>query len=383
MFGTKRNKQLDFLSQSIKLEESANPHIIQTTMFIICSAILAFVVWSSHTMINEIAKANGEILPEGYAQTVQHLDGGLVTDIFVTEGQTVAQGDLLLKVDDGGAQHDLAEVKTRQYFLSIEAERLRALIYGTVPDFEQFTKVDNGLERNYFADLAELDQRAQKLERSLEIAKEALGVQETLFKKGYASKLTLLRYKKEVSEIENQALKELSDIDIEFARNKEIIKKLERKVERLEVKSPTRGIVKGIAVNTIGAVIAPRQKIMEIIPIDEKLLAEVQISPKDIGHINIGQKVRIKVSSYDFIRYGTLDGEIASLSASTFLDANKTPYYLGKILISKNYVGNDPKKQQILPGMTLEADIITGKKTVLSYLLKPIHLYTQSALTDR
>ena len=154
-------------------------------------------------------------------------------------------------------------------------------------------------------------------------------------------------------------------------------------MDRLEVKSPVYGLVKGLQVNTIGSIIEPGKTLMEIVPADKNLVIEAKISPKDIGHVQVGDMARIKVSSYDFARYGAVMGKLEFLSATTFLDANQQPYYRGRIALKQNFVGKNPEENKILPGMTVEANIITGKKTILSYLLKPIHLSLRQALTER
>lgn len=122
---------------------------------------------------------------------------------------------------------------------------------------------------------------------------------------------------------------------------------------------------------------------MEVVPLDQHLVVEARISPRDIGHLQVGQTVRVKISSYDFARYGALDGNLAFISATTFPGVQGQPYYRGRISLSQNYVGDDPQKNIVLPGMTAEADIVTGKKTILAYLLKPIHLSLRTALTER
>lgn len=122
---------------------------------------------------------------------------------------------------------------------------------------------------------------------------------------------------------------------------------------------------------------------MEIVPLDKHLVVEIRILPKDIGHVQVGQAVRVKVSSYDFSRYGAVMGRLEFLSATTFLDEEGEPYYRGRIILSKHYIGNNPESNPVLPGMTVEADIVTGKKTILAYLLKPIHLSLKTALTER
>lgn len=385
-------EQLRYLPQSVKLEEAVNPHIIRVTMILISSAILIFILWASVTDINEVTKAQGEVVPKGFVQVVQHLDGGIVTEILTGEGDLVKEEQVLLKINDGGTMHDLAEAQAKQRFLAIEAERLDAFVNNKKPNFERFTtsetmehkpsdEQEQLMQRSI--EIRKMHNRAEKLKDNLRIAKKRLKLQKKLFKQGHVPKLTVFQYKKEVSKIESEAHRELNIIEAQIAQNKEVITKLQNKVNRLNVRSPVYGLVKGLKVNTIGGVIEPGKTLMEIVPLDKHLVVEARISPKDIGHVQVGQTVRVKVSSYDFSRYGAVIGSLEFLSATTFLDEKGQPYYRGRITLSKNYVGNKPEVNPILPGMTVEADIVTGKKTILAYLLKPIHLSLKTAFTER
>ena len=154
-------------------------------------------------------------------------------------------------------------------------------------------------------------------------------------------------------------------------------------VNRLEVRAPTNGVVKGLEVNTIGGVIRPGSRLMEIVPSGGELFAEVKVSPNDIGHIKIGYPVIIKVTSYDFSRYGSIDGKVTGLSATTFTNEQGQSFYKGVISLGKNYVGNVEGRNVILPGMIVNVDIITGTKSLLAYFLKPIHKALNSAFSER
>jgi len=387
-FNKSENSQLRYLPQSVKLEEAVNPHIIRLTMIMISAAILIFILWASVTNIKEITKAHGEVVPKGFVQVVQHLDGGIITEILTNEGDLVKESQILLRINDGGTKQDFAEKQAKQRFLKIEAERLSAFINDREPNFEKFlennklTNIDKNSTKPS-EEIEEMYKRSTKLKENLKIAKEALSLQKNLFEQGYTSKLTILKYQKEVNKIEAEAHHQLNKIEGQIAQNREVISKLENRLKRLEVRSPVYGLVKGLKINTIGSIIEPGKTLMEIVPLDKNLVIEARLSPKDIGHIQIGQTVRAKVSSYDFSRYGAVLGKLEFISATTFTDQNNKHYYSGRIKLSKNYVGNNPAKNIILPGMTVEADIITGEKTILDYLLKPIHLSLKTAFTER
>ncbi len=386
------SEQLKYLPQSVRLEEKFNPHVIRLTMVLISSSIIIFIAWASVTRVNEVAKANGEVVPIGFVQVVQHLEGGMVREIFTNEGALVSKGQVLFTIDDGGAIQDLARAKAKHLFLEIEAERLRAFISNETPNFDKF-KISGAMnsiaiedlkqEAWRRRDLREVNARAKKLKESLHIAKEAYAVKLRLFEKGLTSKLTLLKYQKDVNEIEAEAHKELNSIKTEIAQNSEVIVKLKNKVERLQIRSPVYGLVKGLKVNTIGGVVRPGETLMEVVPLDKKLVVEARISPQDVGHVQVGQPVWVKISSYDFSRYGALQGTLDFVSATTFMDENSKPYYRGRVSLLKNHIGNDPSRNIVMPGMTTEVDIITGEKSILAYLLKPIHLSLKTAFTER
>jgi HlyD family secretion protein/adhesin transport system membrane fusion protein len=179
------------------------------------------------------------------------------------------------------------------------------------------------------------------------------------------------------------ALEELSGLESEIAENEKLLGKLHKQTRRLEIRAPVDGIVKGLEIHTVGGVIAPGTRIMEIVPTDKELMAEVRISPRDIGHVKVGFPATVKISSYDFSRYGSLEGRITGISATTFTGRRGEVFYKGNIKLRKNYLGGTPGKNVVMPGMIVNADIITGEKSLLAYLLKPIHVSLTSAFRER
>ena len=434
-------EQLRYLPQSVKLEEAVNPHLIRITMLVVSAGVLIFILWTALTNINEVARADGEVVPHGFVQVVQHLDGGIVMEILTEEGAAVKEGDVLVRIDDGGTRQDLAEIKARQAGLKMQAERLSAFVEGREPDFSVFentsAKSEIAQQRRVFGSMLEarqkegritedkltqkekkiatLEAQQNSLKAKLGMAHEALDMQEKLLKDGYASKLTVLNYRKEENEISSDLTKigndikqaadeiteqksrlasvearhrdetyeKLARVESEIAQNQEIQTKLENKVARLQVRAPVAGLIKGLELNTVGGIVEPGKTLMEIIPSDRTLVIEARISPRDIGHVQIGQKVKIKVSSYDFSRYGAVDGTLEFVSAATFPDKQGRPYYRARITLAQHYIGSVEGQNIIMPGMTVEADIVTGEKSVLAYLLKPIHLSLRTAMTER
>ena len=185
------------------------------------------------------------------------------------------------------------------------------------------------------------------------------------------------------SKLGHDALNEMGTVTAELAQVQEAKAKLEDRAARTEIVSPVRGIVQELAVTSSGSVIQAGGVVTKILPADDALVIENQITPRDIGHVSPGQPVRIKVASYDYARFGAVTGTLSRISPSTFLDEKKNPYYKGVVTLDRLYVGTDAKKNHILPGMTVQVDVVTGEKTILQYLLKPIYLAATQAFQER
>ncbi len=437
---TRRQKhQTRYLSQAVQLEEAVNPHIIRATMSMISLAILVFLVWAGFTSINEVARTPGEVVPQGYVQTIQHLEGGMIKEIHVREGQTVQEGDILITFYPSGIAEDVQRIRAKQLSLHMQEERLRAFIEERELDLSAFTNATSPMiadQQAFFKgmrvarekeahilqqQLKEKQQMIQSLTSDLRTTKRNYVINDDVYKrlhklgeKGYVSQIQILEAKQQqndlygditriknqlnvahtaISQFENrlsslkarhrdEAYERLSAIEAEKAQNHGLLQKSQDRMARLRLHAPTEGMVKGLNVNTIGAVIQPGETMMEIVPLAKQLEVSVKISPQDVGHVHIGQSVQVKLSSYDFSRYGFITGTLEQISASTFTGDAGERYYQGRILLDQHYVG-DNADNTIMPGMTVMADIITGNKTILQYLLKPIHLSLQTAFSER
>lgn len=435
----KQDRQTRYLSQAVQLEETANPTIIRLTMATISLAIIAFIAWAGVTNINEVARTPGEVAPQGFQQVVQHLEGGIIREIKVREGEQVDKDQILLVLDGAGSQDDLNRALSKQTNLAMQEERLRAFAEGRAPKYSESEMKNVVLmkdQKSFFDSMVQARNEEQKIVREqiqqkkqmisalqaeLDTARANYAITKDLYdrraelnRKGYTSDVQFLETKQnlneidgevkqlrnrigaakaEISEFENRlsslgasqqddAYERIDQVMAEQAQNAELIEKLKNRVDRLEVRSPTRGLVKGMTINTVGAVAQPGLTLMEIVPLDEKLIVEVKIPPQHIGHLKTGQKVQVKFSSFDFSRYGFITGELGQVSATTFTGENGERYYRGRIDLSKNFVGHDPHNM-VVPGMTAMAEIITGEKTILQYLLKPVHTAMKTAFTER
>ncbi len=432
-------RDLNDLTRSVLYEEVPNQNLMRLTIVVIGVAFLLFIGWSGVTHVNEVARAQGEIIPSGYAQLVQHLEGGIVSEILVEEGDLVEEGQILVRMGGICAEEDYAGLDKRQRALLLQAERLRALAYDKTPDFvaidEDVTaiayqqRILDSARQAYDSEKKVLEDQLSQKEKMIErliaqkeaVRKELAGAQELLtMKQGLEAKGSVARKdvidserdvtrlegesrsmdaqvseaEQAISEYENRlqtldvktrdkALTELEAVETQIAQNSQTLGKLEGRVDRMAVRAPVRGLVKGLRVNTVGGVIAAGEPIMEIVPLDRTLIVEARIPPRDIGNLQVGQSARVKVSAFDFSRYGVIEGKLAFLSATTFVDADKKSYYKGRVSLGQNHVGPNPDRNLILPGMTVEVDVVTGEKTILAYLLKPIHTSLNSAFRER
>ncbi len=435
-----RTDHLRYLPHAFIMEEAVTPKFVKTAMIIVCVGMISFFIWASLTEINEVANAKGEIVPAGKIRIVEHLEGGIIAGVFHRDGDQVKAGDILLRLDGTAIRQDLIRAKQRLSIHFARRERLTALIEGRKPEFDgiknapeiivddqgriylakvEAMRVNSDIIRRQIGQrqktLEVLQSRVATLNKNIPLIQLSRDKRKSLSDRKLSSQFSYLeaeerlhtsigeqkgllheieRAEQEIEELQGElialeqnervvGLEELDELDVEIREDHTIIAKLSEQVNRLEIRAPISGLVKGLTVTNVGEVIRPGEKLMEVVPIGETLVAEVRISPRDIGHVSIGQLAHVRVSSFDFSRFGSLDGTIDKLSATTFVGEDGESYYLGKILLKNNYVGHDSSRNQLLPGMTLDTQIITGGKTILAYLLKPIHYSINSALTER
>jgi HlyD family secretion protein/adhesin transport system membrane fusion protein len=434
------NDDVEHASQSLALEETRLPRLVTLTMITLSAATGLFILWAALTPVKELARTEGQVLPAGYNQIVQHLEGGLVEQILVHEGDFVQHNQPLLRLGGAGMEEDFREGQDQVTNLALDAARLTAIIENRKPDFSGLgatatqiaqaqrmydtTLASNTAERSVLDEqIAEKKNMIARLAQALSVARsnydaaaESSGIYANLQKQGLVSRTNYLKNqeelntrrgdaaalarqiaegKNELAEYQNRraaldatqkdtANAELGKVQADLAQAREGLKKREDRVSRLEVRAPVMGYVKGLRVNTIGAVIPAGQTLMEIVPVDEQLIVEARILPQQIGRVAVGQTVQVKVDSYDYVRYGMIEGKLESISAMTFTDdIRRQDYYKGRVLLSHNYAGPIPGQHPLLPGMTVDVDIVTGEKSVLGYLLKPIQVAMHNAMTEQ
>ena len=393
------NRQKRYLPYSVVLEEGGSPGMVRTAIWTISAYICAFLVWAACAKVEEASNSFGEVLPSGSIQAVQHLEGGIVAEIMIKDGQIVEARQPLIRLEAAGTLPELDQMRVREAALELHAERLRAFAGERNPDFSAFARAypnlvaDQGviiamqveargsqrrvLEEQVAQRVAEL-QRLAKQEETLKnhvaLVEEDLALREELVADQLVSKLEFLSAQQDLNKargdltallgemrqsrralsesksrlleldagLRSDALSEMGTVTAELAEVRETLAKLQDQVNRLVVRSPVRGIVKGLKLHTVGGVVAPGDVLLEIVPMDEELIVETRISPYDIGHVQVDQPARVKVIAYDFARYGAISGVLKSISASTFRDADGVPFYKGIIDLDKNHLGDDP-----------------------------------------
>ena len=397
--------------------------------------------WIAVAEVDTVTRADGRVIPSAKLQVIQNLEGGIVGEILVKQGQVVMAGDNLVALSS--LQHE-GDMKSRyQQLLGLEARaaRLVALANGQQPKFpksvvdtapdlmavEMATFLSKTLEQeSQLAVLsAQIDQKAREMDeaqislistrKSLEMAREERTTVARLVERGLEPRLELLRIDRAFSEQEgradisvvtierlrsankelgarkdamvrqmrSEALNELNRTMAELAAIKEGMPALADKVARTHIKSPMNGIVNRVFVNTVGGIVRPGDPIVDVVPSDDQLVVEAMVTPKDIGFVKIGQPARVKVTAYDYSIFGALDGKVKSISADAVPNEKGEAFFQVRIETNTRAIESIDKKLPIMPGMQAQIDIITGKKTILNYLSKPIMAMKENAFRER
>ena len=376
-----------YLSHAVLLEEGGISIFGRSAMVMLSVGFVALVAWAATTQIKETATTFGQVIPTGAVNKIQHLEGGIISEIMVRDGDLVDKNQVLMRLKPEASQAELSQVETRLASLRLEAERYRALAESRDPDFSAL------MDR--YPELAQNQQEIYRIKTDLDISQRAILLVQIKERNAELAQLqqqarareTIAEANLRLNELHNsqreEAFSELGRLGGEIAQTSETLRKLKDRVARLEIHAPSRGYIKGLQFTTIGGVIAPAQVVMELVPTDDVLVAETRISTEDIGHVHLGQPVTVKVSAFDYIRYGSISGELVSISASTFVDEDGRPYYKGRVALDSDLVGDGARAQPIIPGMTVQADIQTGERTLLQYLLKPVYVSLDQAFSER
>lgn len=376
---------VDRLTEARETVRYLSPRGGRLILWSIVLFILCFLIWTSVAEIDEVTRGQGKVIPSRQVQVLQSLEGGIISKILVHDGDIVDKGQLLIKLDETQLAAALREGETHCMEHRAKAARLEAEAAqkpfvapkNVLEGYPQFVK------REY-----ELYQaRKKQFERQEESLQKELNMMRPLEKQGAVSEIEIIRLQRKLDELRDDyctgSKKELNDLLAEISRLSETNQVLRNKLEHTRITSPLKGVVKRIMVTTIGGVIKPGESLVEIVPLEDTLLVEARISPADIAFIHPGQKVMVKFTAYDYAIYGGLNGTIENISADVIEDNNNESYYKILVRTDKNQLGTNDSPLPIIPGMSVRVDILTGKKTILAYLLKPVLRAKEKALRER
>ncbi len=363
-------------------------HII---LWIVLSFILIFIIWASFANIDEVTRANGKVIPSRKTQVIQNLEGGIVKTILVHEGEIVNKNQLLMQIDNTKFSSEYKSGRLHAESLAMKIARLNAELKGIdfkpksrwIKELPDLISTEQQLYHSRQSELKSLLSHRSLLRREIEMTK-------PLLKSGAASEVELLRMEqryhditRHINNFKSVSIKELNEAKSLQARITENNIALKYRLNRTDILSPVKGIVKQIYVSTLGGVIRPGMALMEVVPLEDTLLIEAQVKPNNIGFLHTGQEVTVKVSAYDYSIYGGIPGKIEHISADTTMDPKGNNFDESWVRTQRNYLRKNEKELRIIPGMQVSVDVLTGRKTVMDYLLKPILKAKYNALRER
>jgi adhesin transport system membrane fusion protein len=440
--GFNGEEDLLFMSEVDAAIQRKGSSIAYLLTLIIFALFVLFVLWAHFTVLDEVTRGMGQVIPSQKIQTIQNLEGGILQEILVQENQIVEKGDILIRIDNALAASQYRDAFTKAaeheaaiYRLNVEVEGESKLTFpekfaDTDPQVladqksifdarqQQLQAEFNVLRSQYNQkkqEIVEMQSRKEQLERSLGLAKQQRDIAKPLVDQGVYPRVDYLALERDIASLQGdidalrlglprvrqaaneasrrieqrraefkaKAIDELNARRVEMKSLREIMSAGKDRVTRTDVRSPVRGTVKQLNLNTIGGVVRPGEPILEIVPLDDTLLIEARIRPADIAFLHPGQKAMIKISAYDFSIFGGLEGVVEAISADTIEDDKGESFYRVKLRTRKNAISYRGEELPIIPGMTASVDILTGKKSVLAYLLKPILRAKQNALRER
>lgn len=436
-----RHADLRFMPETDAAELESLPLSSHLILWFSAAFVIIAIIWANFATLDEVARAEGRVIPSSQVQIVQNFEGGILASVNAVQGQRVGAGDILLVLDDTRFASSYKEGQLTSAALQIRIARLESELSGSAfkvgPELlavhpeqvrdelrlhtsriaEQKSALDilTQQRRQYEQSLAELKAAAQKLSRNADLASQELDLTEPLVAKGAVSQVEILRLQAAVNESLGQleetelaipgaeaaieeatekiserkqqfisaAQAELNDTKTELGRLNISNITLEDRVARTTVRSPVDGTVNRILVNTIGAVVQPGMDLIEIVPANDTLLVEARIRPADIAFVHPGQEATVKLTAYDFSIYGGLDAVLELISADSIVDDRGEHYFQIQVRTHRNHLGSLDNPLPIIPGMVATVDIMTGQKTVMDYILKPLKRAQASAMSER
>ena len=403
--------------------------------------IISALIWAYFARLDEVSSAPGEVIPQGQVKVIQHLEGGIVSEIHVFEGQPVAKGALLVRLALGLNSANVAELRLQIDGLKIKRTRLMAeaaakplrfseKLIKTVPylvrseraTFESRRRQNSATlsvlrsrTRQRVLAVAEVESTLKGRESNLRLMMRRLVMSQSLLENNLVPKMEHLALESDVESLRTTiaelrsslpklraalaetrereqveklnflrgVMEEIGQIELAIAQNRELLTRADDQVRRTSITSPIEGVVKNLRYNTIGGVVRAGEAIMEIVPSRDKLVVETKLDPVDVGYVRKGQPVVVKLLTYDFVRYGGLDGTVINVAADSSVGRDGVPYFRVVVETDKPYLGDRPGQLPITPGMQAIVDIHTGTKTVLDYLITPILKLKAEAFRER
>ena len=432
---------IDFMPDTHAAEIESLPMASHMILWLSAAFVFIAIIWANFATLDEVAHAEGRVIPSGQIQVVQNLEGGILSEVNISAGDSVKAGQTLLLLDDTRFASSFREGTLSVLTLRARVARLEAEIdeipFTSIPGFSEehqdilddeillYMSRQQELESSlsilrqqrtqYEQGLAELRAAKNKLTRNAALAKKELEITAPLVKSGAVSQVELLRLQAAVNDslgqleetsiaipgseaavaeanqkiaerrqqFQSATQAELNEAKTDLSRLNISNVALEDRVNRTTVKSPVDGTVNQVLVNTIGAVIQPGMDLIEIVPSNDTLLVEAHIRPSDIAFIHPGGKATVKLTAYDFSIYGGLDSVLEVISADSITDERGEHFFRIRVRTSKNHLGTTENLLPIIPGMVATVDIMTGQKTVMDYILKPLKRAQAAALTER
>ncbi|AWF30068.1 MULTISPECIES: HlyD family type I secretion periplasmic adaptor subunit [Enterobacter cloacae complex] len=389
----------DFSRFNSRLKEPRLPlsSLVAWSLF---ALLVFFITWASLFQLDEVTTGSGKVIPSSHEQVIQSLEGGIIHSLMVREGDIVERGQQLAQLDRTKTESSVLESESRLNAAMATAARLNAEVNDTgltfpaeLDDDVELVKQETAL---YQSRRESLEKGLAGLRQGADLVQRELALTRPLVTQGAASKVEVLRLERQKNELESKitemknqyyvrAREELAKANAEMEAQRSVMKGREDSLTRLTFNAPVRGIVKDIDVTTVGGVIPPNGKLMSLVPLDDQMVIEAKISPRDVAFIHPGQKALVKITAYDYSIYGGLEGEVTMISPDTLQDEVKRDVYYYRVYIrtdSNHLTNRQGKEFPVFPGMIATVDIKTGSKSVIDYLLKPLNK-AKEALRER
>ena len=377
----------------IPFEDEGAPRLLaaRRMLWVVAALLVTALGWAWFAALDEVATGTGRVVPTSHEQVIQSLEGGILARLAVRQDDIVRPGQLLAQLDPTQAGSTVEESAAKYRAALASQARLQAEVNGTPlrfsPELDRYPELKAEQQRLYAARRASLNGSGGLINESLALIGREVGIGESLIAVGAASNVEVLRLKRQRADLDLkksdlrsqymvEARQDLAKVSEEVEALAPVVRGRSDTLQRLTLRSPVRGVVKNIEVSTRGGVVPPNGKVMEIVPLDDRLLIEARVSPRDIAFIRPGQRASVKITAYDYAIYGGLEGQVSSISPDTIRDEVNPEIYYYRVFVrtrSDALVNKMGHRFPIVPGMIATVDIHTGSKTVLQYLLKPLN----------